>query len=78
MMTNDRIDWSGLMKTALSELRLMPEQFWSLTPAELMAMLGRDFGASPMTRSRLELLMNAFPDARPASLGAVARGETDV
>lgn len=56
-----RIDWPGLMRAGLTELRLPPEVFWRLTPLELRMMLGAD-AASPLTRARLEELAAAFPD----------------
>jgi uncharacterized phage protein (TIGR02216 family) len=31
-----RIAWGGLMRLGMVELRLSPEVFWGLTPAELM------------------------------------------
>ena len=35
-----RIAWPGLMQLGLVQLRLPPEVFWDLTPAELMLMAG--------------------------------------
>jgi uncharacterized phage protein (TIGR02216 family) len=65
---NRRIDWVGLMRAGLQGLRLSPEAFWRLTPAELMLMLGLGGGAAPMRRSRFEDLLRAFPD-RPGEGG---------
>tara|TARA_R110002124_G_scaffold183482_1_gene350902 strand:- start:53 stop:256 length:204 start_codon:yes stop_codon:yes gene_type:complete len=56
------IDWAGLMKVGLHGLRLTPDVFWRLTPAELRIMLGTDAATSPLTRARLEELARAFPD----------------
>lgn len=56
-----RFDWPALMRAGMAGLRLTPEQFWALTPAELRLMLGNS-GASPMQRSGLDALMSAFPD----------------
>ncbi len=56
------LDWPGLMRAGLRELRLTPDQFWSLTPAELTIMLGRDEAASAMTRDGLDDLVRRFPD----------------
>jgi uncharacterized phage protein (TIGR02216 family) len=50
------------MRAGLVGLRLSPEAFWRLTPAELMLMLGIARGSAPMQRSRLEDLLRAFPD----------------
>jgi uncharacterized phage protein (TIGR02216 family) len=59
---NRRLDWAGLMRAGLLGLRLSPEAFWKLTPAELMLMLGLGAGAAPMRRGRLDDLLRAFPD----------------
>lgn len=56
------MDWAGLLRAGLFELRLSPRDFWALTPAELMIMLGRDNAQGPMLRDRLEALSKAFPD----------------
>lgn len=57
-----RLDWAGLMRAGLSELRLTPEAFWRLLPIELWIMLGADALQPPLTRARLEELAAAFPD----------------
>lgn len=57
------LDWPGLMRAGIRGLGLKPAEFWDLTPAELALMLGIDFGAGAMTRSRLGDLMARFPDA---------------
>lgn len=57
-----RIDWPGLMRAGMTGLRLHPEAFWALSPAELMLMLGLGAGDAPMGRARLEELSRAFPD----------------
>lgn len=57
-----RLDWAGLMRAGLVGLRLTPEAFWRLTPAELMLMLGLSGGSAPMGRARLDDLLRAFPD----------------
>lgn len=57
------MDWPGLIRAGLCELRLAPAVFWGLTPAELMIMLGRDEAQAPMLRDRLEALARAYPDA---------------
>ena len=63
----DNIDWPGLMRLGLGALRLTPDVFWAMTPAELrLALEGAGFlnpGTDlPMDRNRLERLMHAFPD----------------
>lgn len=55
-------DWRGLMRAGLCDLGLTPDQFWRLTPAELLIMLGLDGGPAPLSRARLEELAAAFPD----------------
>ena len=40
-----RIAWSGLMRLGLVQLRLTPETFWALTPAELMLIAASSGGA---------------------------------
>lgn len=55
-------DWPALMRAGLQGLRLRPEEFWSLTPAELRLMLGEGGAAGPMRRAGLEALLSAYPD----------------
>lgn len=56
------LDWAGLLRLGLHGLRLMPEQFWRLTPAELMVMAGRDASPLALTRAGFEALARAYPD----------------
>lgn len=57
------IDWLALMRLGLFQLRLTPDQFWQLTPAELTLMAGGMPGVNAtMTRGRLEQLCAEFPD----------------
>jgi uncharacterized phage protein (TIGR02216 family) len=56
------IDWPGLMRVALGDLRLTPEVFWRLSPIELKLMLGAELAQPPLTRARLDALAAAFPD----------------
>ena len=60
------IDWPGLMRVGLADLRLTPEVFWRLTPMELKIMLGADRTSPALTRARLDELAAAYPDARKA------------
>lgn len=55
-------DWPALMRAGISGLRLGPDEFWALTPAELRLMLG-ETGAAPLQRTGLEALMAAYPDS---------------
>ena len=60
-----RFDWPGLLRLGLHDLRLMPEQFWSLTPAELRVMLGQDGKTGgALSRSGLDALLAAYPDEK--------------
>lgn len=56
------MDWAGLLRRGLLNLRLKPAEFWALTPVELMVMLGLEQAAPPLTRARLAELSAAFPD----------------
>lgn len=58
-------DWPALMRAGFLTLRLSPQQFWALTPAELRLMLGHDAGRTPMGRKGLDALLAAYPDAKP-------------
>ena len=69
------MDWAGLMRAGLRELRLRPGEFWALTPAELLVMLGRDQDPQPMLRDRLEALASAFPDNPRGADGRAEEGE---
>ncbi len=61
-------DWRALLRAG-TDLGLQPKEFWSLTPAELMFLLGEGGGPAPLTRAGLEELAAAFPDRE--------RGERD-
>ncbi len=60
-----RFDWAALMRAGMSDLRLTPDRFWSLTPVELRLMLGRGEHTAPLRREGLEALMAAWPDVTP-------------
>ncbi|MFV0513147.1 MAG: rcc01693 family protein [Jhaorihella sp.] len=62
-------DWPGLMRAGMQRLRLTPEQFWELTPAELRLMLGQGGAGAALDRAGLEALMAHWPDGE--------RGESD-
>lgn len=59
-----RFDWPGLMRAGFRGLGLRPEEFWRLTPVELLILLGLEAGPAPFTRARLEELARAFPDGK--------------
>ena len=60
------LDWSGLMRLGLGRLGLRPPEFWALTPAELLLMLGQGDAFSgqsgPLDASGLAALAARFPD----------------
>ena len=57
------MDWIGLMRLGLSELRLRPKDFWDLTPVELLMVLGQIKGqGAVLGRQRLEELIAQYPD----------------
>ncbi|SFR04741.1 rcc01693 family protein [Poseidonocella sedimentorum] len=58
-------DWPGLMRAGLRGLGLRPAEFWALTPAELLIMLGQGSGSAPLSRARLDALAAAYPDTDP-------------
>lgn len=58
-----RIAWSHLMRLGLVQMRLSPETFWDLTPAELMLMSGAGDEPIMMGRAALEALAAQFPDS---------------
>lgn len=56
------MDWPGLMRMGLIALRLEPEVFWHLCPAELLFLMGKSGGSAPLNRARLDELAAAYPD----------------
>ncbi len=62
-------DWPGLMRLGLGVLRLTPDAFWTMTPAEFRhALEGAGLvpvGGTALGRDRLAELMAAFPDSTP-------------
>ncbi|KIC08350.1 hypothetical protein RA19_20480 [Leisingera sp. ANG-M1] len=59
------LDWPALMRAGMAGLKLLPRDFWQLTPAELRLMLGEAAQPQPMARNRLAELMQDFPDFPP-------------
>ena len=59
---SDGVDWPALIRAGLVGLRLEPEVFWALTPAELQLMLGPPSQAAPLLSDGLDALMAAWPD----------------
>ncbi|WP_460273367.1 rcc01693 family protein [Celeribacter sp. ULVN23_4] len=64
MSQSGGFEWPALMRLGIKGLGLKPAEFWALTPAELLLMLGAGSGTAPMGRARLEELAKAFPDGR--------------
>ncbi len=50
------------MRLGLVELRLLPDDFWTLTPAELMLMLDVETTSTRMSRGTFSDLAARFPD----------------
>jgi len=57
-----KVNWPALMRLGLVDLRLRPEQFWALTPAELMLMAGVDGDVASLSRAGFADLAASFPD----------------
>ncbi|WP_299589597.1 rcc01693 family protein [uncultured Tateyamaria sp.] len=62
---SDGLDWPALMRAGMQGLRLTPDSFWALTPAELQVMLGDPGKSAPLLSNGLEALMAAWPDKAP-------------
>lgn len=58
------IDWGGWMRAGIRDRGLTPREFWALSPAELMLMLGREGVEPPMSRARLEDMARQWPDTK--------------
>jgi uncharacterized phage protein (TIGR02216 family) len=63
MRRETRLDWAAMLRAGLSGLGLTPQEFWRLSPAELLLMLG-ETGPGPMQRSAFDALAARFPDIR--------------
>lgn len=62
-------DWPALMRAGLVGLRLDPDVFWAMIPAELQMMLGPADAARPLLSDGLETLMAAWPDEHQEDAG---------
>lgn len=58
----NKINWLLLMRLGLVELRLLPDQFWALTPAELILMAGMGGDVASLSRAGFADLAASFPD----------------
>ncbi|MBJ3761931.1 phage tail assembly chaperone [Maribius pontilimi] len=63
-MSAAAFDWASMMRAGINGLGLRPTEFWALTPAEFLMMLGRGGGTAPLGRDRLAELEAGFPDTR--------------
>jgi uncharacterized phage protein (TIGR02216 family) len=56
-------DWPALMQLGMRQMALKPDEFWSLTPIELLIISGTLRRRNDaMTRSVFSALCNQFPD----------------
>lgn len=58
-----QFDWAGLMRAGIGGLGLRPDEFWRLTPVELLLLLGLEAGPAPLTRAGLMRLAERFGGA---------------
>ena len=72
------MDWGSLLRAGVVGLRLAPEAFWRLTPAELRMMLGQGRTGAPLTRSGLDALLAAYPDKERGPQGHRDKGAGNV
>ena len=71
MKSTEPFDWDLLMRFGLGVIGLGPTEFWNLTPSEFEAAvkgrLGKLTDASPLSRDRLNALLQRFPDGETKS-----------
>lgn len=58
-------DWPALLRVAVGA-GLRPCEFWQLTPAELVLVLGLEDQEKPLTRARLAELEQAYGNMKGA------------
>jgi uncharacterized phage protein (TIGR02216 family) len=63
------LDWPALMRAGMLGLGLRPLEFWGLTPAELLLMLGLEGGSAVLGRARLAELSAQYPDIEKGDHG---------
>ncbi|MGU3555279.1 phage tail assembly chaperone [Methylobacterium radiotolerans] len=57
-----RFPWDDALALGLGALGWRPRDFWSATPREFAAALGRRAGPEPLTRAAFARLLAAHPD----------------
>ncbi|MEH3066338.1 MAG: phage tail assembly chaperone [Methylobacterium radiotolerans] len=57
-----RFPWDDALSLGLGALGWRPRDFWSATPREFAAALGRRAGPEPMSRAAFARLLAAHPD----------------
>ena len=57
-----KVNWAALIQLGLVDLRLSPDRFWALTPAELMLMAGGDGEVVSLSRAGFADMAATFPD----------------
>ena len=57
-----KVNWATLMRLGMVDLRLSPNRFWALTPAELMLMAGAGGEVASLSRTGFADLAASFPD----------------
>jgi uncharacterized phage protein (TIGR02216 family) len=60
--------WAAAMQFGLGLLRLSPKEFWTMTPAELLALGGAPRPSAP-SRREFEALRLGWPDTDPIRKG---------
>jgi len=61
---SEKINWRPWMDVGLRTLGLQPNCFWSLTPAELMFLIGQFPQENAFGRDQLSDLCARFPDEK--------------
>ena len=62
MSDRSGFDWAGLMQLGIGRLGLRPSEFWALTPAEFLLMLGPPPAGGALDASGLKALVARYPD----------------
>jgi len=63
-MKLEKFPWADVYRLGVLELRLSPNDFWTLTPRELAVLLGSMPAGQRTMRAELVSLMNLYPDKR--------------